>query len=71
MSFIRSIKHSLKFSNKHKLEKVDAFLAEYQRVGQLLIDEIWTRGYGGFKIWEDKLSIGKYINYNTYKVETN
>lgn len=71
MSFIRSIKHSLKFSNKNKLEKIDAFLTEYQRVGQLLIDEIWTRGYGEFKVWEDKLSIGKYINYNTFEVETN
>ena len=59
MPYIRSIKHSLKFSNKNKLEKINQFLIEYQRVGQLIIDEIWSRGYGEFKIWEDKLNLGK------------
>ena len=45
MAFIRSIKHSLKFSNKDKLEKIDKFLIEYQRIGQSLIDEIWKNGF--------------------------
>lgn len=71
MPYIRSVKHSIKFSNTNKLEKVNQFLIEYQRVGQFIIDEIWARGYGEFQVWEDKLNLGKYINYKTLNIETN
>ena len=60
----------LKFSNKIKLEKFGAFLSEYQRVGQFLIDEIWDNGYGEFNIKKDVLDIPKYIDYKQFKIET-
>lgn len=70
MKIIRSTRHSLKFSNKIKLEKFGAFLSEYQRVGQFLIDEIWDNGYGEFNIKKDVLDIPKYIDYKQFKIET-
>lgn len=70
MKIIRSTRHSLKFSNKIKLEKFSAFLSEYQRVGQFLIYEIWDNGYGEFNIKKDVLDIPKYIDYKQFKIET-
>lgn len=67
----RSSKHSiLKICNFTKLQTLNSFLNEYQRVGSLIIDSIWNNGYKEFSIKDDKLSFGKYIDYNNFNIQT-
>ena len=43
-TFTRSSSHSLKFSNKGKLEDSQVFLTEYRRILQLIVDDLWENG---------------------------
>lgn len=67
---VRATKHHLTPTNKGKLEKLDEFLTEYQRVGQAIIDIIWEHGYGEFNVKTDKLDFPKYLDYNSFNVTT-
>jgi transposase len=67
---IRSTKHQLKFTNPGKISELSRFLDEYHRVGQLIIDEIWTNGYEKFSTQNDTLNLPKYLDYKRFRVET-
>lgn len=67
---IRSTKHSLKFANADKKAELTAFLTEYQRVGQEIIDFIWQNGYGEFNVAADKLEFPLYLDYKVFPVKT-
>jgi len=45
---IRSSAHSLKFTNQSKRDNIREFLAEYRRLLQAIIDDIWESGIEGF-----------------------
>jgi transposase len=67
---IRNSKHSIKFANIQKLDKLQLFIAEYRRIGQIIIDTIWENGYEDFNIKNDKLNCPKYLDYNSFNVDT-
>ena len=79
MPHILSSKHSLTFANTGKGGILDAAVSEWNRVGQKIIDQIWSDGY----VWVDKDGIIKefnvqksllqapiFLDYNRFKVET-
>ena len=68
---IRSSKHSISFLNSGKAESLSKFLAEYRRVGQLIIDEIWKNGHKDFAPKLDRLDIPKYLDYKKFNIKTN
>ena len=43
--FIRTSKHSLKFSNTHKLEELNSFIQEYKRIAKIYLDYIWNNNF--------------------------
>ncbi len=43
--FIRSVKHTLKFSNKNKRKQLNSFIREYKRVANLYIDYFWNNTF--------------------------
>ena len=43
--FIRTSKHTLKFSNKNKLEELNSFIQEYKRVSNIYLDYIWDNKF--------------------------
>ena len=53
--FIRSVKHTLKFSNKDKKKKLNSFIQEYRRVAKLYRDYLWDNTFRHTHIKEDKL----------------
>ena len=67
---IRSSKHLLLESNGGKIVLLKEIIAEYRRVGQLVIDDIWLNGYKEFEPLKDKLVLPKYLDYNDFKIET-
>lgn len=67
---IRSSSHSLKFTNGNKLSRYLAFIAEYRRVGQFIVDDIWANGYGSFNIHAEELDFPKYLDYNKFNIKT-
>lgn len=67
---IRSTKHSLKFANAGKLRELSLFLDEYERVGQLLIDQIWEHGYENFSVRKDALELPLYLDYKKFNIKT-
>ena len=44
-NFIRTSRHSLKFSNKHKLEELNDFIKEYRRVSKLYLNYLWDNNF--------------------------
>jgi hypothetical protein len=79
MPTILSSKHSLAFSNTGKSGILDAAVSEWNRVGQMIIDQIWSDGY----LWIDKegkiqefnvaknlLQAPMFIDYNRFEIET-
>jgi len=53
----------LKFTNQSKRLKLEKFLAEYRRLLQAIIDDVWENGIPGFEvdIAENKLHIPSYL----------
>ena len=43
--FIRTSKHTLKFSNKAKLAELNSFIKEYKRVAKLYLDYLWEEDF--------------------------
>ena len=43
--FIRSVKHTLKFSNKNKRKQLNSFIEEYRRVAKLYRDYLWDNKF--------------------------
>jgi hypothetical protein len=84
MTTIRSTSHSLKDTNKNKLDKLNKFIAEYRRVGQLIVDLIWEHGYKWtttnketgvstehqFSIKDDNLETPSFIDYKLFGIQT-
>jgi len=65
---IRSSRHMVKFSNLCKLEKLYEFIGEYRTVCQVVLDEVWERGYGDtFNVAEDKLELPKYLDPKKFR----
>jgi len=63
----RSSSHSFyNICNFNKLQKLDDFLNEYQKIGNLIINEIWNNGYKSFSIKDDILDFPKYLDYNLF-----
>jgi len=60
---IRSSAHTLKFANKGKKEAVALFLAEYRRLLQVIIDDIWEHSLPDFgvNITENNLDIPSFL----------
>lgn len=75
---IRTTNHTLKFSRKGKLSKLQEFIREYRRVSGLILDQIWENGYSWevkdktyeFNVKENKLEHPKFIDYNDFNIET-
>ena len=67
---IRSSKHTLKFTNSAKLEIYHEFLAEYRRVGDLILADVWNNGYQTFSIQNKIYELPKYLDYNDFNIET-
>ena len=75
---IKTTNHTLKFSNKNKLDKLSSFIDEYRRVTKLILDDIWTNGYTWeidgkihtFNVEKDLLEHPNFIDYNKFKIET-
>jgi transposase len=67
---IRSSKHTIKFTNKNKLEIYHSFLNEYRRVAQIIVDDIWLNGYDNFIPSKDKLELPHYLDYTRFNAET-
>ena len=53
--FIRSVKHTLKFSNKNKKKKLNSFIQEYRRIAKLYRDYLWDNTFKYTHIKENKL----------------
>ena len=60
---IRSSAHSLKFANKGKRQAIEEFLAEYRRLLQVIIDDVWQNGIPGLDvdIAKNRLSIPSFL----------
>jgi len=60
---IRSSAHTLRFANARKRENIALFLAEYRRLLQVLIDDIWEHGLPEFdvNIARNKLVVPIYL----------
>ncbi len=43
-TYVRSTKHSLSLANTEKKERLNDLLTEYRRVGQIILDYLWTNG---------------------------
>ena len=43
--YIRTSKHTLKFSNSNKLEELNSFIQEYKRVANIYLDYIWDKKF--------------------------
>ena len=75
---IRSSCHNLQDLNIGKQEALLSFLAEYRRVGQIILDEIWEQGYEWnygeetkrFYVKENLLELPEFLDYNRFGVET-
>ena len=79
MPVILSSKHSLASANTGKGDILDVAVSEWNRVGQMIIDRIWSDGY----LWIDKegkiqefnvaknlLRAPMFIDYNRFEIET-
>jgi len=60
----------MKFANTGKKIQLKELLLECQRVGQIVIDDIWNGGIKGFNIDKDELNLPKYIDYKPYSKDT-
>ena len=58
---IRSSAHTLKFANPGKRADALLFLAEYRRLAQVLIDDIWKNGVENFNVSRNKLIVPSYL----------
>ena len=65
---IKSSKHTLTYTNKAKKKKVNIFLAEYQRVLQLVINYMWTNQVQELNIPKNKLHCPKFLDTETLKL---
>jgi putative transposase len=59
---IRQAKHSLKFSNKEKQNKIAFLVNEYQTFIQEIVDRIWSFGYKNFSIQNNNLELGSFLD---------
>ena len=55
-TFIRSTKHTLKFSNKEKKKQLNLFIQEYRRIAELYRDYIWNNHFKFTYIKDSKLT---------------
>lgn len=62
--------HNIDKSNTAKSYTYSAFIAEYARVADLIISEIWNNGYESFNIKQNNLNLPKYIDYNHFNIDT-
>lgn len=75
---IKTTQHFLKELNTGKHEMLGEFISEYRRVGELIIDQIWTNGYKWitdnteheFNISKNLLKAPSFIDYNDFNIET-
>ena len=76
---IRSTKHSIKYTNKNKLNKLFNFIDEYRQAAQLYLDYLWDNPYAFkikdksyiFDIQHNHLTVPKYIDYKAINFKTN
>ena len=61
---IGSTRHSYKFANKDKKNKLFAFMAEYERVCLFAIDYIWNN------LINDKYELPKFLDYKLIPIES-
>jgi predicted RNA-binding Zn-ribbon protein involved in translation (DUF1610 family) len=76
---VRSTRHTLKkYANTGKQGALNALLAEWRRVMQLLCDDMWLNGYRWtedgveheFNVAKFKFGLPKYLDYNLFDIET-
>jgi hypothetical protein len=72
---IRGSKHTTKFTNKGKLDLLDQFLIEYDRVTWLLVDYLWTTTinwdeYHIFNIKDNLFDAPKFISTTNLNIDT-
>jgi IS605 OrfB family transposase len=72
MIIIRSSKHSIKFTTKHKLNLFDEFLKEYKKVVNLFIDIFWNNPPDSKSVIDksiiDLVKLDTYLTYRARKV---
>ena len=68
---IRTSKHSIRFSNINKTADLNSFITEYRRVAKIIVDEVWDNGYDNFSIQNNQLTFPKFLDYNTFDIDTN
>lgn len=64
---IRSSKHTLKYSNKGKREKINNFISEYRSLLGCVIDDVWENGIVDFSISDDKLNCPSFLSNDHLK----
>lgn len=78
-AIVKTSQHATKFMNKRKESDYNSFLAEYRRVAQAIVDEIWINGYEWkdkndnsirFFPRENKLDLPLFLDYNKFQIET-
>ena len=62
IKFIRTSKHTLKFSNKQKLEELNSFIQEYKRVAKIYLDYIWNNNFSHSYSKDNKLKTSHFDN---------
>ena len=72
---IKSSKHTIKFSNKNKINKLNDFLLEYNFIANKLIDYIWSNKiehkYGTLDIKNKIYNVPKYLDYKELILKSN
>jgi hypothetical protein len=77
-TLIRSSKHQIRPANTGKKTAVSTTVAEWQRVGALIIEDIWANGYlwehegviKEFNVAKSKLEVPQFLDYNRFDIET-
>lgn len=81
---IKTSKHSIKYSNKRKVNDLHRFIDEYRRVAGLIIEDIWSNDYKWgvidkstgevisyeFSIKNNELYAPSFIDYKRFAIET-
>lgn len=61
---IRSSCHPTNVANTKKRESLSAFIAEYRKISQIIVDYVWANGLEKFHPSKDQLDLPKYLDYN-------
>lgn len=77
--FVRSTKHTIKYTNISKIKKLSDFINEYRKVSSLIINELWKNGYSHidksgnkhiFNVHKKLYDLPKYLDYNRFNFIT-